>query len=320
MRSRCERVDVLTRELVTSGAQLFGCRQARQGSGTKRYTDCAPTPSRSTLRTSGVAPQQQHGGDRDHRDGVAAEEGEPAPGREGVGISSAPAPPLRLRSRAGTDGSALAVVLGRISTSPGSTKKTPTNSAMPPAVRRTIVPSAMHIAPVAVVKSAAPKMQRSAVGRAQRDVDVVLGEDRLAAEEADERGDQHQHEHDAGEDEQLGPQHREALRRCHQTRADHAGVVLAGDRHDAEDRDRQLGQVPATEAVVDRIDREAILEASGATSAPSRSRRSAGRGRPARRRRAAATNGSSAGSRAWSTPSGSRAGASRAHRGGRSGR
>ncbi len=44
------------------------------------------------------------------------------------------------------------------------------------------------------------------------------------------------------EDERLGPEDRQALGDCGEGRADHPGRVLGGDREDAEDPDRDLGE------------------------------------------------------------------------------
>ena len=59
-------------------------------------------------------------------------------------------------------------------------------------------------------------------------------------------------EHHAGEDPELGPQHRQPPGHRGQGGADHAGAVLAGDHQDAEHADGQLGEVMPARLAVDR--------------------------------------------------------------------
>ncbi len=86
--------------------------------------------------------------------------------------------------------------------------------------------------------------------------DVV--EDRLAREEADEHGREHEDEGDDRVVDDLRPQHRKPSRHGGERRADRAGRVLRADQQDAEHRDRELRDVDAGERDVERMPSRAI--------------------------------------------------------------
>ena len=87
----------------------------------------------------------------------------------------------------------------------------------------------------------------------ERGVDVLGGEDRLAGEERQDARDRAEDERDREEHAELAPQHREATRDGGERGADRAGRVLAGDDHRAEHAERDLREVDAAEAALDRV-------------------------------------------------------------------
>src|SRR5579862_9257036 len=91
--------------------------------------------------------------------------------------------------------------------------------------------------------------------------DVVLVENRLAHPEREQHRREHERERDDGEDDDLGPEHRQPLRNGDERRADASCRVLAGDDEDAEDADRQLRQVDAGERDVERVPVRPVMRA-----------------------------------------------------------
>ena len=139
----------------------------------------------------------------------------------------------------------------------GSTSSRPTSAAMPPAVRRKIVPNPTPSVPMAARYSA--RRSRPAAHRDPKCGLGVLGrEDGLPDEEGDEAGDQPDDEHHGGEYRGLGGE--QQSRRCGvgpERRPDLSRRVLRADDEDTEHADGQLGQEHPVQAEPGRIERSA---------------------------------------------------------------
>src|SRR5262249_43329414 len=96
----------------------------------------------------------------------------------------------------------------------------------------------------------------------ERDLEnVVIPQDRLAADEAEDHRGHHQHEGGDRGHGDVGPENREPLRHGAERGADHPGRVLPRDDQDAEHADRELGEVHAGGRDLDGVAVQPLLEA-----------------------------------------------------------
>ena len=187
---------------------------------------------------------------------------------------------------------------------PGSTKAVPANVAMPPAVLRTSAPSATPSGPITVRNSAVAddgaqrvRGRRACVRRGGRRGSPARRRRRRASTASIST------KSTAPKTPSFAHSTGSRFGTASEARADHAGRVLAADHQHAEHADRELREVVAADAEVDRVEARALVAGSRSPSGPSARRRRGSRGRPSRRRRRAATSAWSAASTASSTPS-----------------